>query len=32
MAKETGHVVGIDIGTSKVATVIGKIREDGGLR
>ncbi len=31
MAKETGHVVGIDIGTSKVATVIGKAREDGAL-
>ena len=31
MAKESGHVVGIDIGTSKVATVIGKVREDGGL-
>ncbi len=29
MAKETGHIVGIDIGTSKVATVIGKIRDDG---
>lgn len=31
MAKETGHVVGIDIGTSKVATVIGKVRDDGAL-
>ncbi len=29
MAKETGHIVGIDIGTSKVATVIGKVRDDG---
>ena len=31
MAKESGHVVGIDIGTSKVATVISKKREDGVL-
>ncbi len=31
MAKDTGHVVGIDIGTSKVVTVIGKIQEDGKL-
>jgi cell division protein FtsA len=31
MAKESGHVVGIDIGTSKVATVIGKVREDGSI-
>lgn len=29
MAKNTGHVVGIDIGTSKVATVIAKVGEDG---
>ena len=31
MAKDTGHVVGIDIGTSKVATVIGKVAEDGAV-
>jgi cell division protein FtsA len=31
MAKDTGHVVGIDIGTAKVATVIGKLRESGGV-
>ncbi len=31
MAKDSGHVVGIDIGTSKVATVIGKVAEDGAV-
>ena len=31
MAKDTSHVVGIDIGTSKVATVIGKVQENGAL-
>jgi len=29
MAKDSGHVVGIDIGTSKVATVIATVGEDG---
>lgn len=31
MAKDTGHVVGIDIGTSRVATVIAKVGEDGAV-
>jgi cell division protein FtsA len=31
MAKESRHVAGIDVGTSKVATVIGKLEENGTL-
>jgi len=31
MGKETGHIVGIDVGTSKIATVVGKIKEDGSM-
>lgn len=31
MAKDPGYIVGIDIGTSKVATVIGKVKEDGNI-
>jgi cell division protein FtsA len=31
MARDTGQVVGIDIGTSKVATVVGKVAADGGI-
>ncbi len=29
MAKDAGHIVGIDIGTSKVAAVVGKLKEAG---
>lgn len=31
MAKDSRHVAGIDVGTSKVATVIGKLEENGTL-
>ena len=31
MAKDTGHVVGVDIGTSKVVCVIAKVQEDGAI-
>lgn len=31
MARDAGHVVGIDVGTSKVATVIGKVTAEGSV-